>query len=117
MKNQILLALIISQALLVSVLAQQAPQSRTPAQRPDDVVKITTNLVQIDAAVTDKKGRPVTDLHAEDFEVYEDGRLQKITNFSFVSSASLAPSSEGASKPSRTKGVIEAPVPTVHLRP
>ena len=69
------------------------------------------------ASVSAMRVKAVTDLKVEDFEVYEDGRLQKITNFSFVSSASLVPSSEGASKPSRTKGVIEAPVPTVHLRP
>src|SRR5438270_4641527 len=119
MKNRSLLALMISQALLASVLAQQPSQPRTPAQSREDVVKITTNLVQVDAAVTDKKGRAVTDLRAEDFEIYEDCRLQKITDFSFISLESTAPSSLGAPKPSapRVKGVVEAPVPTVRLRP
>jgi hypothetical protein len=53
----------------------------------DDVVRITTNLVQIDAVVT-KKGKPVTTLKAEDFEIYEDGRLQTITSFVYVSNVS-----------------------------
>jgi VWFA-related protein len=53
-------------------------------QNQDDVVRITTNLVQIDATVTDKDGKPVTDLTAEDFEIFQDGKSQKITSVSFV---------------------------------
>ena len=60
-------------------LAQNAPSD------DEEVVRITTNLVQVDAVVTDAEGRVVTDLRAEDFEVLEDGRPQTITNLSFVS--------------------------------
>jgi VWFA-related protein len=49
-----------------------------------DVVRITTNLVQVDVSVT-KHGKPVTDLQPEDFEIFEDGKPQTITNFSYVS--------------------------------
>jgi len=62
-------------SLLVTMASQVSP-AQTPQR--DDVVTITTNLVQIDAAVTDKKGKPVSDLGTQDFEVYEDGRPQKI---------------------------------------
>ena len=55
-----------------------------PAADKDDVVKINTNLVQVDAVVT-KDGKPVTNLTAEDFEIYEDGKRQAITTFSFIS--------------------------------
>src|SRR5437588_9254997 len=73
--------------------ATQQPQSRqqpqptpSPAEESDeDVVRITTNLVQFDAVVTDKKGNPVTDLRPEDFEVYANGRKQPVTNFSYIS--------------------------------
>jgi VWFA-related protein len=74
----------------------QQPQS-TPPQMPanpqksgppvvdaQDVVRITTNLVQVDVSVT-KDGKPVTDLQPEDFEIFEDGKPQTITNFSYVS--------------------------------
>src|SRR5207237_8592912 len=97
---------------------QRPAPSHTPA--PDDVVRITTNLVQVDAAVTDKKGRPVTDLRAEDFELYEDGSPQKITNFSFVSIGSGAPPSSGPTRTGITPprpGEVVAPVPPVRLRP
>ena len=58
-----------------------------PKQEPsaEDVVRITANLVQIDAVVTDNKGQQVTDLTDRDFEILEDGRPQKITNLSYVS--------------------------------
>src|SRR5206468_6277546 len=69
------------------------------------------------AAVSDKNGRPVTDLRAEDFEIYEDGRLQKITNFSFVSPGSTASSSPAAESKLRRPGEVAAPIPTVRLRP
>ena len=66
---------------------QTRPQpSPTPAEDSDedDVVRITSNLVQFDAVVTDKQGRHVADLRPEEFEVFVDGRAQEITNFSFV---------------------------------
>jgi VWFA-related protein len=55
----------------------------------DDVVRITTNLVQVDVVVT-KNGKPVKDLKAEDFEIFEDGKLQTITSFVYVSNVSNA---------------------------
>ncbi len=57
------------------------------AQTPDHVIRIDVNLVQIDAIVTDGKGKPVTDLKAEDFEILQDGKRQVISNFSYVSAA------------------------------
>src|SRR5690349_9751070 len=88
---------LISFALLVPANAQQSSSSQEPQKNTEEVVRITTNLVQVDAAVTDRQGHPITDLRKEDFEVYEDGRLQTITNFSFVSTGSAAVT--GLSKP------------------
>lgn len=65
----------------------------------DDVVRITTNLVQIDAVVT-KKGKPVKDLKAEDFEIFEDGRRQEITSFAYVSN--VANKADTSAKPATT---------------
>lgn len=57
--------------------AQQAPS--TPG-----VIRINVNLVQVDAVVTDSSGKPVKNLNAEDFELLQDGKPQKITNFEFI---------------------------------
>src|SRR5439155_7174543 len=63
----------------------QRPPSSQEIQKPEseDVVRITTNLVQVDAVVTDKNGKVVTDLKPEEIKILEDGRQQKITNFSY----------------------------------
>lgn len=63
------------------------------------VVRINVNLVQMDAVVTDAKGKRVTDLNAHDFEILQDGVAQKITNFSYVSEGTnsrAVPSTAGA---------------------
>ena len=63
---------------------QAQKPSKTERKDPEEVVKVTTNLVQVDAIVTDKQGRPVTDLRAEDFELSENGRTRQITDFSYI---------------------------------
>ena len=64
MKNQRLLAVVLG-ACLGSVSLGQRPDS-SPSQKPSegDVVRITTNLVQVDAVITDKSGKPITDLRS-----------------------------------------------------
>ena len=79
-------------ALLVFSLSPLS-SSQTPQTQPEkqdksaqeDVVRITTNLVQIDVVVTDKDGKQVTDLRPDEFEILEDDKRQQITNFSYVS--------------------------------
>src|ERR1051326_8425384 len=51
------------------------------AQEQGDVVKVKSNLVNIDVIVKDKKGKYVSDLKAEDFTITEDGQAQKIEFF------------------------------------
>ena len=72
----------------VSATAQSPAASPTPTPHPEnDVVKITTNLVQIDVTVKDKNGKVVKDLKPNEIEVYENGKKQDVTNFSFISNA------------------------------
>ncbi|MGH9355773.1 MAG: VWA domain-containing protein [Terriglobia bacterium] len=54
------------------------------AQKPDpstEVFRVTVDMVQLDVAVTTKKGSYVTGLSPWDFKVYEDGIPQKIATF------------------------------------
>ena len=48
-------------------------------------VKVPVEVVVVHATVTDKKGRPVKDLTADDFKVYEDGKIQRIQSFAVES--------------------------------
>ena len=53
-------------------------------QESDEVVKITTQVVQVDAVVTDKDGNQATDLKAADFEVLQDGKPREIISVNYV---------------------------------
>lgn len=45
------------------------------------MVRVDTELVAVPTVVTDRNGLPVTGLLAENFALFEDGQLQRITNF------------------------------------
>jgi Ca-activated chloride channel homolog len=47
----------------------------------DEVLTVDTQLVPVPVTVRDRAGRPVANLRAENFVLYEDGRPQRITNF------------------------------------
>lgn len=59
MRTSPFLALALNVLIISSLLAQTAPQSQSPrsVSGDDEVVRITTNLVQVDAVVTDKDGK------------------------------------------------------------
>lgn len=107
--------------LTLTLLAPSAAQQPRPAQSaPDeeDVVRITSNLIQIDAVVLDSEGRQVTNLTADDFELSEDGRPQAITNFSYVDNSTEANATAGV-KPaaSSTAAKGSPPVPPARVKP
>ncbi|HKS10974.1 MAG TPA: VWA domain-containing protein [Pyrinomonadaceae bacterium] len=117
--TKLLLSLVLCFQLASNGLAQQPslppppkPQEQKPAQpspqQPDDVdvVKITTNLVQIDAVVTDRKGMHVTDLRPHEVEMLENGKPQKVTEFSYIK---IGRTAEAAAKP--TEETDRTPVP------
>lgn len=98
---------------------RQSDSQKTSQEKPvsdrEDVVRISVTLVQLDAVVTDKKGKPVTDLQKDDFEIYEDGKRQLITNVSFVSiQPSVTPEPKLAPP---VKGTAPEPSPPVRLKP
>jgi VWFA-related protein len=62
------------------VLAAQKPQQ--PA--PDVTFRASTEVLTIDAIVTDRDGQPVTDLTREDFEVTVAGKRQKLDQAIYI---------------------------------
>ncbi len=83
--------------LLVSLsLAQTPSPSPAPAQDqgPEDVIRISTALVQTDLVVTDKDGNVIPDLRIDEFKVYEKGKQQELKFMEFVSTDS-SPRLEG----------------------
>lgn len=95
---------------------QQGP-TRPPDEQQrdedDEIVRINANLIQIDAVVTDERGRQVTNLTAEEFEILEDGKPREITHFSYINHAAPGSvASEGPTPPS-----VRTNVRPVRLRP
>jgi len=129
--KKLLLSPILCLQLASNGLAQQPnvppppkPQEQKPAQKPEpsppqepddvDVVKITTNLVQIDAVVTDRKGMHVTDLRPHEVEMLENGKPQKITDFSYIRIG--RPAEAASAKPAEETNPTPTPGPSKKLR-
>jgi VWFA-related protein len=67
----------------------QAPTQTPPATQQDEVLQISTNLVQTDVIVLDKQGRAVKGLTGDQFELLVDGQPQPISFFESVETGSL----------------------------
>ena len=87
MKNRLLLLLLLALFPYTYTLGQGQTPSPSPSPQKstgEDVLRVETNLVQLDVVVVDKTGKQVTDLRPEDFEVVEDKNKQQVTSFSYV---------------------------------
>ncbi|HEU4479133.1 MAG TPA: VWA domain-containing protein, partial [Pyrinomonadaceae bacterium] len=88
--RQTFTSLSLSSVLLISswsVAFTQTPQNRTASQ--DEVLRISTDLVQTDLVVLDKKGKNVKGLSKDDFELLVDGQAQNIAFFDGVDAGSV----------------------------
>lgn len=107
-----ILALILALALIEAPLgaqqsaqpqsAQQAPSQPiavpAPTQAPSPqhsnkpvspVLRSSSDFVRIDVEVTDKSGKPIKGLGADKFTVWDDGKPQKISSFSYFDIESI----------------------------
>ncbi|MDE2965060.1 MAG: VWA domain-containing protein [Acidobacteriota bacterium] len=66
------------------------PDPGESESEPEFTIKVPVNVVPVNVTVTDKSGRFVTDLTADDFKLFEDGKPQRIQSFEIESSQPLA---------------------------
>lgn len=76
-RRQIILA---GTTLALTPIASQA-QTQPPAANSAQAFTAGVSEVIVPVSVTDEKGRFVTDLDQKDFELYDEGKLQKVTYF------------------------------------
>ena len=109
-------------ALLLGTVprAQQPPAPTRPADQA--IFRLSVSLVQLDAVVTDKKGRHVSTLGRDDFEVYQDGRPQPVVAVSYVDTddgwvdtSGLPPLPVEALKPEDARRVIAVVVDDLRM--
>lgn len=72
----------------VTVAGLAAAQNVGPL--PPLTAQVEVHVVNVDATVTDTDGNAVLDLTKDDFEIFEDGVPQKVTNFSIIRGGSPA---------------------------
>jgi VWFA-related protein len=90
--------------LLTLVLAAQTV--------PEPTLRITVNLVQVDAVVTDGRGRRVSDLTKDDFIILQDGKPRTVTHCTYFAEPPSAAVSASANvavsslQPSQTRRVV-----------
>src|SRR5262249_26633902 len=79
------------------VIAQTPPTQSTKAEVNDqDVIRISTSLVETDVVVTDKNDQVIPDLTINDFKVFDNGKRQEVKFMEFV----------GVDTPSRSEGTV-----------
>jgi VWFA-related protein len=102
-------------ALLVVPLAAQDP----PPRRASGGDTASVTAVVVDLVVRDRKGLPVTNLTADDFEVMEDGVRQQIGSFRLPSAEGRAAGRAGTAGPTEAKAepVASAPRPSESVGP
>jgi len=80
MKSRVNLLLAVT--LILTSYQPLTAQNPARAQRQDEPkIRIGTAEVTLDVVVRDKKGRPVKDLAASEFEIYEEGVRQQVESF------------------------------------
>ncbi len=100
-----------SLAAFVAGQSQQPPpeQPQDPAQQPPKF-RVDANFVRVDAYPL-RDGKPVLDLKAEHFEVFEDGVAQKLETFEHVVVRPAGPQGERVEPSSQRESLLAASNP------
>jgi VWFA-related protein len=67
--------------LIMGVVAIRLGAQEGGSTIPTPTIRVNTRLVLVDVVVTDKQGKPIPGLKAENFTVEESGKKQKISTF------------------------------------
>jgi VWFA-related protein len=99
-----------------ALLLSGAGQSQTPPDPRAVIPGVTTEVVKVDVVVRDGSGHAVRNLSRDDFQLYEDGKVQPLVQFQVVSRAEevVPPSkspSPGLPAPPQTIEAQRAPLP------
>jgi VWFA-related protein len=77
------------------------PKAELPSQELGPTFKVRVNLVQVKVVVRDEKGEAVKNLQREDFQVYDNGKLQLISTFGVETPETFRKREEAAAKTER----------------
>ena len=87
--------------LALAILLAQPLMAQTPLKEVIDV-----RVTNVEVIATDAKGNHVPGLTRDDFELYENGKLQPITNLFEASAGAAGASSDGAPKTTLPRRIV-----------
>jgi VWFA-related protein len=91
-ESRLFFNLLLAATIFLTAIPFHSQDKKQPRGNDDeDVIKITSNLVNFDLMVKDKKGKAITDLKAEDFILTENGVRQNIEFFDATLTGSNLP--------------------------
>jgi VWFA-related protein len=96
-------------------LFQARPQTQTKPAPQDQPIRLKTDLIELRAVVTDRKGKLIDELKKEDFEVLENGRQQQLSFFSLERLAGEVSAPAPATSPISERN-LNRPAPTSQPR-
>jgi VWFA-related protein len=76
----------------------------------DFTIRVAVEEVRLDAVVLDKKGRPISDLTADDFEIYQDKLPQKVLSCTYITNQTMPAGGPGLPR-KKAPSVIPIPAP------
>ena len=97
--------------------AKTEPKAEVSSRDTQTTFKLRVNLVQVKVVVRDNKGELVRDLKREDFQIYDQGKLQAITTFGVETPETRRQRIEAAAKTQKgtteesTGGAVTATLP------
>ena len=84
--------------------AEAQQKKEVLVQDTGNTFKLRVNLVQVHVIVRGNAGKPVEGLHKEDFQLYDNGKLQPITTFTVETAQSRKERTEAPEKTQENEG-------------
>src|SRR5580658_3181214 len=75
------------------------PAQQAAAHQSSAVLRSSSDLVRIDVEVTDKSGKPIKGLTANQFTITDEGKPQAITSFSYADIEAIETATADDTKP------------------
>jgi VWFA-related protein len=106
---------LLASLLLCGVVASLSAHQEKAAPAPRQTFGAAVAAVVVDAVVRDNKGKPVTNLRKEDFELLEDGVRQEIGDVTVVMPGPTAEHTHAATGPGErpTSGALSGGTPSI----
>ena len=92
---------------LLSFVPVRTSTAQVSPQEKDFRIQVAVEEVRLDAVVLDGKGRQITDLMAEDFQIFQNGLPQKVTSCIYINQSQPQPLPKAP--PAAPKGSVPVP--------